>query len=252
MESRTYKHPPINEMYIGVHFHADPPIGALDLQQFFLKVETDFKDKQYIFPIIERIGNIDKIPAEPEKVWFHSEDKTKLLQFGRDRMVYNWRAGETQPVSYPKYENIKPGFFKYWDILSNYIKKYKNRTLNIRMCELYYSNILFIGENEFLKDNTDLYKALNFISPYPENYKSVIPHINLQIPVDQGTLLLKLEKIKNNKDNREAFLLVFSMRTNKKLDDIDRDWYDKAHLNIRQFFEETTTEDIRNFWKGEP
>ena len=40
------------------------------------------------------------------------------------------------------------------------------------------------------------------------------------------------------------------MRSNKKLDDIDEDWYDKANQNIRQLFEETTTEDIRNFWKG--
>ena len=91
MENRTYKRPPINEMYLGVHFRADPPIGALDLQQFFHKVKADFKNKQYLFPLIERVGNIDKITAEPEKVWFHSENKTNLLQFGRDRMVYNWR-----------------------------------------------------------------------------------------------------------------------------------------------------------------
>ena len=139
---------------------------------------------------------------------------------------------------------------KYWDILSDYIKKYKSRTLDIRMCELYYSNILLVGKDEFLKNDTELHKALNFISPYPEIYKTVIPNINLQIPVDQDTLFLRLEKIKDNKRNREAFLLVFSMRNNKELDNIDPDWYDKANQNIRQFFEATTTKDIRNFWKG--
>ena len=251
MENRTYKYLPLNEMYIGVHFQADPPVGSLDLQQLFQEVKADFKDKQYIFPIIERVGNIDKIPTEPEKVWLHSEDNTKLLQFGRDRMVYNWRAGEAQSVIYPKYENIKLNFFKYWDILSNYIRKYTDRTLNVRMCELYYSNILPIGVDHFLKNDTDLHKALNFVSPYPGNYKAVIPHINLQIPVDQDTLFLRLEKIKDNKNNSEAFLLVFSMRTNKKIDDIDRGWYDEANQNIRQFFEKITTENIKKFWKGE-
>ena len=164
-------------------------------------------------------------------------------------MVYNWRAGEAQPIIYPKYENIKPEFLKYWDTLLDYITKYKNRKLNVKMCELYYSNILLIGENHFLKKDKDLHKALNFISPFPENYENVIPHINLEIPVDQDILFLKLEKIKDNKKNREAFLLVFSMRKNKKLDDIDRDWYDKANQTIRQFFEKATTEDIRSFWK---
>ena len=250
MEDRTYKQPPINEMYIGVHFQAEPSVSVLDLQQFALKMEPDFKNKQYIFPVIERIGSIDKITTEPDKVWFYSEDETKLLQFGRDRMVYNWRAGKAQPVIYPKYKNIKPEFLKYWNILSDYIKKYKNRNLNIKMSELYYSNILPIGEDHFFKNDKDLYKALNFISPYPENYKAVIPHINLQIPIDRDTLFLRLEKVKDNKKSSEAFLLVFSMRNNKKLDDIDGDWYDKANQNIRLFFEEITTENIRSFWKG--
>ena len=249
MENKTYKKPPINEMYISIHFQADPPVATLDFQQFFLKVEKDFKDKQYAFPIIESVGNINKITTEPEKIWFYSEDKTKLLQFGRDRMVYNWRADNTQPVNYPKYENIKTGFFNYWNILSNYITQYKERIFKVKMCELYYSNILSIGEDQFLKKDTDLHKAFNFIAPCLENYTNIIPHINLEIPIDQETLFLRLKKIKNNKDNREAFLLIFSMRS-KKLDNINEDWYDRANKNIRQFFEEITTENIRAFWKG--
>lgn len=247
MKEKTYQNPPINEMYISAHFQADPLVGLLDFQQFLLNIEKDFKDKQYMFPILESIGNINKIPTEPEKIWFSSEDKTKLLQFGKDRMVYNWRAGDTQPVNYPKYESIKTEFFKYWKILSNYMSQYKKRTFKVKMCELYYSNILPIAEDQFLKKDTDLYKAFNFLSPCLENYENIIPHINLEIPTDQGSVFLRLEKIKNNNDSKEAFLLVLSMR--KKLDSINKDWYDKANINIRQFFEETTTEDIRSFWK---
>ena len=251
MDNRIYKQPPLSEMYIGVHFHADPPIGVLDFQQFLIKVKENFKKEQYIFPIIERIGDLSKIPTEPEKIWFYSNDETKLLQFLRDRMVYNWRAGTNQPVIYPKYDNIKSEFLNYWNILSEYIRNYKNRKLNIKMCELYYSNILPIGEKHFLKSDLNLHEVFNFISPYPESYKKVIPHINLEIPIDQDTLFLRLEKIKDNKENREAFLLVFSMRGNKKLDDIDINWYDKANQNINKLFTEITTDAIRNFWKGE-
>ena len=250
MENRTYKKPPINEMYLGVHFHADPPVSVLDFQQFLLKVENDFKAKEYVFPVIERVGNMEKIIIEPEKIWFRSEDETKLLQFGRDRMVYNWRAGKIQPAIYPKYENIIPEFLKYWNKLSDYIRRYKSRILNVKMCELYYSNILPIGGEHFLKNDTDLHKVFNFVSPYPENYKTVTPHIDLKIPLGQDTLFLRLNKIKDNKNNSEAFLLIFSMRS-KKLDDINKNWYDRANKNIRKFFEETTTEEIRSFWKGE-
>lgn len=251
MENRIYKNPPINEMYLSVHFQADPLIGVLDFQQYLLKVEENFKDKQYIFPILERIGDMGKIPTEPEKIKFSSEDETKLLQFLRDRMVYNWRAEKKQPIIYPKYDNIKPEFLKYWRILSDYIRNYKDRKLNIKMSELYYSNIIQIGKNHFLKNDLDLHKAFNFISPYPENYKNIIPYINLETPIDKDTLFFRLEKIKDNKENSEAFLLVFSMRSNKPLEDIDINWYDKAHQNINKFFKEVTTEEIKNFWKGE-
>lgn len=252
MENRTYKKPPLNEMYAGIHFQTDPPISQLDFQQFNLKMKTHFKESRYIFPIIEHIGNINRVLQEPEKLWLHNEDNTKLLQFGQDRMVYNWRLNQNQPSIYPKYENIKKDFFKYWDILSNYIKQYPSRKIEIKMYELYYSNILPIGDKHFLKNDADLHKALNFVSPYPENYQTVIPHINLQIPVDQSNLFLKLEKIRNNKDKSEAFLLTFSMRHHKKrVDNIDTDWYDKANQHIRQFFEKMTTENIKNYWKEE-
>ncbi|MDE0151319.1 MAG: TIGR04255 family protein [Bdellovibrionales bacterium] len=249
--SKTYKNPPLDEMYISIHFQVDPSIEQLDFQQFAIEVEANFKNKEYIFPVIERIGNMEKIITTPEKVWFYSENKTKLLQLGRDRMVYNWRAGEVKPVNYPKYENIKPEFLKYWKILEDYIRRYKNRNLSIKMCELYYSNILEIGAKQFLKNDRDLHKAVNFISPYPEDYKAVTPHISLQIPMDQDTLFLRLEKVKDNKSNRDAFLLVLSIKNNKGFENISEDWYDEANRKIRQFFEDITTESIRNFWKGE-
>ena len=235
---------------MSVHFNVNPPMSNLDFQQFSIKTREHFENHEYIFPDIKRAGNIDTIATEPEKVWFYSKDETKLLQLGRDRMVYNWKAGETHPVIYPKYGNIQPEFLKYWNVLSNYISGYKERKLNIKMCELYYSNVLHIGETQFLKNDRDLYKALTFISPYPENYPTVMPHINLQIPVDRDILFLRIEKIRDKKKNSEAFLLVLSIKNNKNLEDIDKYWYDKANQNIRQFFEKITTDKIRNFWKG--
>ena len=249
MEKRTYKQPPIDEMYISVHFQSNPSVGSLDFYEFSNNTEKDFTDKKYIFPVIESVGNMNKITTEPDKIWFHKENSTQILQFGKDRMVYNWRAGANQPVVYPKYEKVKSEFLKYWKELSNYIKKYKGRKLQVTACELYYSNILHIGEDHFLKNDTDLHQALSFISLYPKEYKTVIPHIDLQIPATHGDIFLKLEKIKNNTEKKEAFLLILSKRNKTNIDDIDLNWYDEANKNIRQFFEKITTEEIRNFWK---
>ena len=250
MENRTYKKPPINEMYMGVHFQSDPPIGSLDFQQFSDNTKKDFKKLDYIFPVLERVGNMNKITIEPDKVWLQKENNTQLLQFGKDRMVYNWRAGDSQPVDYPKYEKVKSEFLKYWKELSNYIKSYRGRKLQITACELYYSNILQIGEGHFLKNDTDLHQALSFISPYPKEYKTVMPHIGLQIPATHGDIFLKVEKVRNIKEKLEAFLLILSKKSTKNIDDIDLTWYDEANRSIRQFFEKITTEEIRSFWKG--
>lgn len=54
MEKRTYKRPPINEMYISVHFQSDPPIGLLDFQQFSNNTEKYFTNKEYIFPVKDK------------------------------------------------------------------------------------------------------------------------------------------------------------------------------------------------------
>ena len=251
MENRIYKKPPINEMYMSVHFEAKPLIGTLDFHQFIHQVKSDFIKKDYIYPVIERIGNLERIPIEPEKIWFLNEAETKLLQFIKDRIVYNWRVNPkaSEPIIYPKYESIKKDFFKYWNLLLQYIHSYKDRVLNVKIHELYYSNIIPIGENCFLKNSNELFKAFNIISSYPKNYINIDSQINLQLPIKDDLLFLNLRKTKTD-INKEAIVFILLMKSKSQVSkSINEDWYNTAHTKINNFFEEITTEDMRNYWK---
>ncbi len=166
-------------------------------------------------------------------------------------MVYNWRTNNksAEQFIYPKYESIKTDFFKYWELLSTYIRQYKDRKLKIKRQELYYSNVLSIGEDHFLKNSSDLFKAFSIISPYPEGYVNINSQINLQIPIEDNLLFLNLNKIKI--ENKEEIAFVLMMRSkNEIVENITENWYNDAHLCIKDFFKKITTEDIRNYWKG--
>ena len=102
MEQRVYKNPPLNEMYLGVHFFSDPPVGNLDFHQFSEEVSGSFEKKEYIH----------SKTISPEKIVFISTDDTRVLQFGRDRLIYNWRQDLNNSSSYPKFEKLKPGVSK--------------------------------------------------------------------------------------------------------------------------------------------
>lgn len=261
MEDRIYHNPPIDEVYLSAHFNVNPPIAKLDFQQFYRKIKNNFDTKEYFYPIIERIGDYDKIPTEPEKILFFKNNKSELLQFGRDRLVYNWRnqapIGSSKNLIYPKYKYIKLEFLKYWTALSDYIKQYEERKFKMNFCELYYSNILRIGNDHFLKSDSDLHKAIKFISPFPATYNKANSTIHLEmetaISTIKSALCLSLAKVKQVKSQEEAFSLILSIKSgileSNTSKNIYEDWYDKAHDKILDFFKQITTQEVQNFWK---
>lgn len=260
MKGRIYKKPPINEMYMGVRFQADPPVAALDFQQFACRHSfPEFINKDYLFPFAGAGGGAGIIGSEPEKIWFQNRDKTKLLQFARDRVVYNWRISPesrktAETETYPKYTVIKAAFFKYWRLISKHITDFKERKLNVTMHDLYYSNLLSVGEGRFLKTAADLQKAVN-ITPFPAKNKD-LNQITLQFLISGNPLTVSLSKA--DMDSGRGFSLILRMtgRPGAKgsapggCADIDQSWYDAANQEINRFFEEITTEEARSFWKN--
>jgi uncharacterized protein (TIGR04255 family) len=77
--------------------------------------------------------------APPVRLWFQSEDKTRLVQVQRDWLAYNWQVGSGD-IPYPRYERIEDEFLRIWDKFSDFIKQYHNQTTTVQHCELSYIN----------------------------------------------------------------------------------------------------------------
>lgn len=77
--------------------------------------------------------------APPIRLWFQSEDRTRLVQLQRDWLAYNWQ-GSSGDSPYPRYEQIETRFLQLWDSFSDFLRGLSGDTLTAQHCELSYIN----------------------------------------------------------------------------------------------------------------
>ena len=77
--------------------------------------------------------------APPIRLWFQSEDKSKLVQLQRDWLAYNWQ-GSSGDSQYPRYDPIENRFLQVWDSFSDFLANLSGETLTAHQCELSYIN----------------------------------------------------------------------------------------------------------------
>jgi uncharacterized protein (TIGR04255 family) len=84
--------------------------------------------------------------APPVRLWFGSEDKTRLVQLQRDWMAYNWQGTSTEGP-YPKYETIERSFLSIFDSFADYVAQLRPAAPDVapHQCELSYINHVFPG-----------------------------------------------------------------------------------------------------------
>lgn len=83
--------------------------------------------------------------APPVRLWFQSEDKTRLVQAQRDWLVYNWQ-GMSSDGPYPRYETIEGFFLETYDSFSDYVAQLGHGQVATNQCELTYINHIASGE----------------------------------------------------------------------------------------------------------
>jgi uncharacterized protein (TIGR04255 family) len=81
----------------------------------------------------------------PVRLWFQSEDKTRLIQLQRDWFAYNWQ-GASGDDPYPRYEYIEGRFLQTWDMFSDFLAEHSAETAAVEQCELSYINHITPGD----------------------------------------------------------------------------------------------------------
>lgn len=127
----AYEAPPVVEVAVSVQF---PPIANLDAARLglawlkyrgtFPKVET----MPRLNRIVERFGppgptKVDVQLEEafpPVRLWFVTDDGTRLVQVQRDRFAFNWRKQDTE-VAYPHYDQLRAEFEQHFETFTAFL-----------------------------------------------------------------------------------------------------------------------------------
>jgi uncharacterized protein (TIGR04255 family) len=105
-----------------------------------MPVETFDRARQMVMPTLALLSG-----PPPVRLWFQSEDMTRLVQVQRDWLACNWQAGATG-APYPRYEANEASFYETWDSLSEFVESLGQGPLTASQCELTYVNHITPGE----------------------------------------------------------------------------------------------------------
>lgn len=143
----TFAKPPINEVVLGVQF-----LPRLDLLiPHFGRFWDGFRDA---YPKVAHATPIINPGASPlqdasgtwlPRIWFISEDDSRLIQLQQDRLHANWRRTDAK-APYPRFPAIRDEFYAKWAQLQELLVRETGTPPQPTRMELQYTNVIPQGE----------------------------------------------------------------------------------------------------------
>jgi uncharacterized protein (TIGR04255 family) len=150
-EFPDYANPPVTEVIFAVSFRP-LPLSVVDLARFgWEHLGESFPLRQDQPPLQMTRESFDGTAQSlaptlalltgppPIRLWFQSDDKTRLVQVQRDWLACNWQ-GASSDRPYPRYEPIEGFFLETWDSFSDFIGRSGHGPIQANQCELSYIN----------------------------------------------------------------------------------------------------------------
>ena len=147
-----FTNPPVDELVLGVQFGSIEQLRTIHLRQIWELFEPEFPNVQEMHQLAPRFETfndadrdleleIETSPPPFRRLWFSSVDEQHLVQFQRDRLIFNWRRRHDQIV-YPSFEVLLPKFEQQFLKLSDFTQRHFNFELEIKQAEVAYINII--------------------------------------------------------------------------------------------------------------
>lgn len=174
-----YKHPPLNEVVVGVQF--TPPQGyqqiyAGEVRRLFRKQYPQVSEQPALPPSFETFGlpsrsgpQIGFISgASHDRFWFLRPDGDELIQFQQDRLIHNWRKVGDGSNAYPRFESMIKKFSGELTKLQTYFNSLVAQSLEVNQCEVSYINhFQVVGETA---NPADWIRVVDFGSKLPDDF----------------------------------------------------------------------------------
>jgi len=258
-----YETPPLVEVSCGILFKPLESLLTPHIGLLWGKFKSEFPDSQEVpplIPAIERFGEPTKDSTRAEfqilerpplpRIWFLQSPANGIIQFQRDRFLYNWRKIRPED-EYPRYHNVLNNFRNTLNIFEAFLKETNLGEIEPLQYELTYFNNILQGEGwNSTKDIEKIFRYYKWESdsirflPHPED---IIWRTSFDLPDNKGRFRVRIQKGKRPEDGRNLIQLELLVRGIGK--DISKEqmwsWFDLAHEWIVCGFSDLTTDEIQ-------
>ncbi|MBN1609408.1 MAG: TIGR04255 family protein [Polyangiaceae bacterium] len=184
--------------------------------------------------------SLDPAVMRAPRVWFMTSAKDRLIQFQRDRFLYNWRrTAAEQP--YPRYRAVSDGFYEHLGTFGAYVQDRFQSELRFRQYELSYVNHIPVdGAWHGLADIANVFPDLSWRAtesrflPAPE---ALVTHLAFSLPEQSGRLHVRIQNVERQTDHQP--ILMFDL-TARGYSANMRKWFETAHEWIVRGFADLT------------
>lgn len=253
--SITFAKPPINEVVLGQVFSPRLDLLIPHFGRFWDCLGSDYPKVAHAQPIVD--DQSAEPPADPTtgiflpRVWFLSDDETRLVQLQQDRLFVNWRQTPEITATYPRFPSIWTEFERVSAIFEDFLSKNLNQPLAISRHELSYVNVISLRDAG-IKGVEEFHKVF---SCFKWDTKSVIEapkkiSVSYMFEPDTSTkLTVRINSAKRISDGEELLKMELIAREIPGMKERGQ-WIEDAHQLIVQSFKDLTAEEIHaNQWQ---
>ena len=170
---------------------------------------------------------------------FRSADQKKWLSMSINRFAFS-------TIEYQGYRGFAKEALKY---VSKFVKQFHLSTIS-RTGLRYINAILFTREDGLLPLDRYFNLTIGLPSGLPSSVS--VLDLRLDVPIDTGSLTIRLEPVLSPDGTREAFVLDFDYSKTKDLTPNHlRKYIDESHNYTKRFFEAIITDEFRQVMRGE-
>lgn len=185
------------------------------------------------------------------RVWFISEDDTRLVQVQPDRFHFNWREGPKR-ATYPRYKSVVKEFKLLFNKFERFLIDNEIGKPHLLGMSLSYINHIKFGEG--LRNYGDIGEVFPDLAWRRGSRFMPIPDaimLRTNHRVADGNIQVTVQSGRSNVDDFP--LIRFDLAASESATEIDPDgiwsWYDKANTWIVDAFVDLTSKNFqRNVW----
>jgi uncharacterized protein (TIGR04255 family) len=257
-----FENPPVIEVVCGITFKNIDLFLAPHTGRLWERYRADYPQCQETAPlqsIIEKKDGVSSIQFQVSqavpmpRIWFISQDGTRLIQVQKDRFLHNWRKTQ-EADEYPRFPNIIDFFADTFSEFKRFVLDENLGTIEPIQYELTYVNHLEKGKEwKSFSDLGNIFPDFAWRNddqrflPRPESHNW---HTTFLLPDNAGRLHLKIQHLLRMPDTFEVIRFDLTARgfPAKKPDTDMLEWFSMAREWIVRGFADLTSSKMHLFW----